>query len=142
MKKIKIAWRLGLLTLGSVLAMMVLVGVSLVQLRDQMEAERTRALRGAVDVVASQIAAYQQDLLSGRMSRDDMIARIREIIAKSRYDGNNYFFVYDWDGLNLAGARSSISRTVPAPEPSPIISPATASRSRCASGHSSGRFRT
>ncbi|WP_157083393.1 hypothetical protein [Bradyrhizobium manausense] len=44
MKKIKIAWRLGMLTLGSVLAMMVLVGVSLVQLRDQMEAERTRAL--------------------------------------------------------------------------------------------------
>ncbi|MCG2644030.1 MULTISPECIES: methyl-accepting chemotaxis protein [Bradyrhizobium] len=102
MKKVKIAWRLGMLTLGSVLAMMVLVGVSLVQLRDQMEAERTRALRGAVDVVASQIAAYQQDVLSGRMSRDDVIGRVREIVAKSRYDGNNYFFVYDWDGLNLA----------------------------------------
>ena len=102
MKKIKIAWRLGMLTLGSVLAMMVLVGVSLVQLRDQMEAERTRALRGVVDVVASQIAAYQQEVLSGRMSRDDMIAKVREIVAKSRYDGNNYFFVYDWDGLNLA----------------------------------------
>ncbi|MBW7966577.1 methyl-accepting chemotaxis protein [Bradyrhizobium sp. BR 10261] len=102
MKKIKIAWRLGMLTLGSVLAMMVLVGVSLVQLRDQMEAERTRALRGAVDVVASQIAACQQDVLSGRLSRDEMIARVREIVAKSRYDGNNYFFVYDWDGLNLA----------------------------------------
>ncbi|MDA9521848.1 hypothetical protein XI06_16365 [Bradyrhizobium sp. CCBAU 11434] len=102
MKKVKIAWRLGMLTLGSVLAMMVLVGVSLVQLRDQMEAERTRALRGAVDAVASQIAAYQQDVLSGRMSRDDVIGRVREIIAKSRYDGNNYFFVYDWDGLNLA----------------------------------------
>ncbi|MDN4999673.1 methyl-accepting chemotaxis protein [Bradyrhizobium sp. WYCCWR 12677] len=102
MKKIKIAWRLGMLTLGSVLAMMVLVGVSLVQLRDQMEAERTRALRGAVDAVASQIAAYQQDVQSGHMSRDDMIAKIREIVAKSRYDGGNYFFVYDWDGLNLA----------------------------------------
>ena len=102
MKKIKIAWRLGMLTLGSVLAMMVLVGVSLVQLRDQMEAERTRALRGAVDVVASQILAYQQDVLSGRMSRGEMVAKVREIVAKSRYDGNNYFFVYDWDGLNLA----------------------------------------
>ena len=50
MRHMNIGWRLGLLTLTSFIALCVLLGVALVEVRHQMETERTSALQDVVEI--------------------------------------------------------------------------------------------
>src|SRR6266702_2432679 len=103
MQRMNIGGRLGLLTLTSFVALCVLLGVALVDLRYQMEAERKGALQGVVDTVASLIEADSMEVASGKMTHDQFIERMQWNVKHARYGGGNYFVVYGWDGTLLAG---------------------------------------
>ncbi|MHC2283192.1 methyl-accepting chemotaxis protein [Bradyrhizobium diazoefficiens] len=102
MKQTKIAWRLAIITLVMFVGVIAVATTALLELRTQIESERERSLRSVVDVVASQIDGLAPDLRSGRLTRDGLIQKVRSIVSAARYDGNNYFFVWDWDGTILA----------------------------------------
>lgn len=101
-KQTKIAWRLAIITLVMFVGVIAVATTALLELRTQIESERERSLRSVVDVVASQIDGLAPDLRSGRLTRDGLIQKVRSIVSAARYDGNNYFFVWDWDGTILA----------------------------------------
>ncbi|WP_315806785.1 MULTISPECIES: methyl-accepting chemotaxis protein [unclassified Bradyrhizobium] len=98
--------RLSLLALTSFVALCLLLGASLIELRHQMDAERKGSLRNAVDTVASLIEADGTQLSAGRMTKDQFIERMRWTIRHARYGGNNYLFVYGFDGTLMAGGTS------------------------------------
>ena len=108
MRHMNIGWRLGLLTLTSFIALCVLLGVALVEVRHQMETERTSALQDVVDTIASLIAADGAQVASGKMTQDQLLEHMRWNVAHARYGNNNYLFIYGWDGTLLAGGTSDV----------------------------------
>jgi len=102
MKHLPIALRLVLLSVVGVIGLAVLGLTSLNSLRDTMETERLARLKNLVQTVASQISSYEGAVTSGQMSREDLILQLQKLVAITRYDGANYFFVYDWSGTIVA----------------------------------------
>ncbi len=75
-----------------------LLGVvgAIVYLQTQaLTARRHAELRGLVETTMSLIAAQHAAVKAGRMSEADAKARALELVAKIRYQGDNYFWIND-----------------------------------------------
>ncbi|PIT01985.1 hypothetical protein TSA1_15340 [Bradyrhizobium nitroreducens] len=108
MRRKGIGERLGLLTLVGFVALCALLVVALFEIRHQMEAERRGSLRNVVDTVASLIEADGVEVANGKMSQDQFVERMRWTVRHARYGGNNYLFIYDWEGILVAAGTSDV----------------------------------
>src|SRR5271168_2985120 len=93
-----------LLLLGlSVLAVLATIGLSASNAYQRMMTDRIDKLR-AVDTSAIGIArALEADVTAGRISHDQAIARMREVVHAALYDGGiGYLFILTSKGIYLA----------------------------------------
>jgi methyl-accepting chemotaxis protein len=86
------------------LAMVGLVALGVLQtlhLRDQIMEERKTTLRTAVDIAQSTVAGYQAREVRGELSREEAQTRARNTLRAMRYQGNEYFYIYDSAGMGV-----------------------------------------
>lgn len=106
-----ITWKISLPIATILLFTVAICVVSLNSLYSAMFSERLGKIEEISNSAVS-IAAYYQGLeQAGEMTRDEAQAAARAAIGAVRFEGNNYVFVYDYDGTNLVHPKSSIVGT-------------------------------
>jgi len=100
---LRIRTKLFLLLALSVLAVLATIGLSASDAHQRMMADRIDKLR-AVDSSAVGIArALEADVTAGRITHDQAIARMREVVHAALYDGGvGYLFILSSTGIYLA----------------------------------------
>ncbi|HEV3176137.1 MAG TPA: methyl-accepting chemotaxis protein [Stellaceae bacterium] len=99
--KAKLMVVLGLTAISLVIAVSFAASV----LHQKMMDERIGKLRGIVDTAMGLAQALDDEVVSGHMSRDDAVARLRSEIHAMWYDSHNdYLFVNSMDGISIANA--------------------------------------
>jgi methyl-accepting chemotaxis protein len=100
---LRIRTKLFLLLALSVLAVLATIGLSASNARQRMMADRIDKLR-AVDSSAVGIArALQADVTAGKITHDQAIAQMRDVVHAARYDGGvGYLFILSSTGIYLA----------------------------------------
>lgn len=89
---------IGLVSLLGLLA----VGVwSALHQRAQTYDERTAMLKSLIDTAHSEISRYQDLEKQGRLTTLDAQTQAREAIRAMRFQGDNYFFMYNYDGVTV-----------------------------------------
>ncbi len=68
------------------------------QARTQMIDERRQALKDYIDLAVSSIESVYRD---NTLSQEQAQAQAKTILTSLQYNGNNYIFVYDYQGTNL-----------------------------------------
>ncbi|MES0812443.1 cache domain-containing protein [Roseibium sp. SCPC15] len=106
-----ITWKISLPIATILLFTVAICVVSLNSLYSAMFDERLGKIEEISNSAVS-IAAYYQGLeQAGDMTRDEAQAAAKAAIGAVRFEGNNYVFVYDYDGTNLVHPKSSIVGT-------------------------------
>jgi len=100
---LRIRTKLFLLLGLALLAVLATIGLSASNAYQRMMDDRIDKLR-AVDETAVAIAgALEADATAGRITRDQAIARMREVVHAMRYDGGvGYLFILNTNGVYLA----------------------------------------
>ena len=99
--RLTIGRRLAVLVAGLSLGILVVLGVSLVKLHDELMADRQDQTRRLVETAASLVDAYRAMAAEGAMPEADARAEALERLAALRYDGQQYFWVNAMDGTML-----------------------------------------
>ncbi|WP_417068717.1 methyl-accepting chemotaxis protein [Niveibacterium terrae] len=92
-----------LLTLVSVslLGLIILATFQITHLHTQLLEDRKLTLQSAVDIAFSTVKGFQARETSGEMTREEAQKRARDALRNMRYQGNEYFYVYDSKGLGV-----------------------------------------
>ncbi|MEJ0068170.1 MAG: methyl-accepting chemotaxis protein [Pseudomonadota bacterium] len=121
MKNQSIGRRLGLLSIVSFVGMAVIIVMALLTVRREMEAERVARLTNVVETLATQIEALGKSMPAADVKSDQLVGELRKLVANAHYEGTNYFFVYDWDGTDLAdGGFPELNGTNSVDKPDPL----------------------
>nr|WP_294518788.1 EAL domain-containing protein [uncultured Rhodopila sp.] len=92
-----------LLVLGSYLITVgALLAGSAYLTHDRMINDRIAKLQAVVDVAETQAKLLQAEVAAGRLTRGEATDRFRSFIYATRYNGDEYLFVYDLDGNTIA----------------------------------------
>jgi len=91
------------LVLGSYLTTLAaLLAGSAYLTHDRMISDRIAKLQAVVDVAETRAKQLQADIAAGRVAREEAIDSFRNFIYATRYNGDEYLFVYDYDGNTIA----------------------------------------
>lgn len=93
--------RIVLLATLAVVATMVTAWIAALTMERQLYEQKVRALSGHVDLAASTVAEYKARAKKGELSEADAKAQAFDRLRAMRYDGQEYFFIYDYRGTNL-----------------------------------------
>lgn len=93
--------RLGILVAVAVLITGAAFVVQLVALRGTLNNERSVALRNEVATAISIVTYYDKQAVDGQISGAEAQQRAKSALRAVRFGENDYFFVYDSDGVNL-----------------------------------------
>jgi methyl-accepting chemotaxis protein len=96
-----IGTRLAALVAGLSLGIVLVLGISLVKLHDELMADRQDQTRRLVETAVSLVGVYQGLAATGAMSADAAREEALERLAALRYDGRQYFWVNAMDGIML-----------------------------------------
>ncbi|WP_445501148.1 methyl-accepting chemotaxis protein [Microvirga sp. G4-2] len=96
-----ISRRLGLLVTGAIFISIVAMTVQLFAMRNAIELERRQAVVGQVQAAISIIKSIAAEAEAGRLSKQEAQERAKAAVRATRYGHNDYFFVYDYEGINL-----------------------------------------
>ncbi|MEG9524961.1 MAG: cache domain-containing protein [Hyphomicrobiales bacterium] len=99
---LKISQRVGLLIVCSFFVVALLEGLHLFSSRDAILQERRTALSGQVEAALSTVKALALSAEKGLISQQEAQERAKSVLRAVRYGKNDYFFVYNYDGVNLA----------------------------------------
>ncbi|MGX7707201.1 methyl-accepting chemotaxis protein [Methylobacterium sp. Gmos1] len=77
------------------------VGVTLWQVRTSMLEMKRAEIRHSVEAAAAIVNGYVGRIKSGEISEADARARLSHVLKSARFDGGNYFLLYDFDGNTL-----------------------------------------
>jgi methyl-accepting chemotaxis protein len=97
-----ISRRLGVLVATAVLLSIAAIVVELYAIRDSIVRERQVAIASQVEAAISVVKSIAAEAESGRASKEEAQARAKAAMRAIRFGNNDYFFVYDYDGVNLA----------------------------------------
>jgi len=100
LKKISIRTKL-LIVLGiTTVSLVIAIGVSMSFMRERMVQDRVAKLRGVVEVATEIATALDKDVAAGKFSREEGVARFKEIVRGMWYDNHNdYVSVGNTDGV-------------------------------------------
>ena len=94
--------RMLLLTIVTVGAMVALGVVNLLHIRQEQMSGYQNMLRN-VTTVGQKIAEHNyNEFKAGKISEDEAQTRVRNAVRAIRYAGNEYLFIYNFDGVRLA----------------------------------------
>jgi len=109
LSNLKIIYRLNLLIAVTALGIACLAFVCSDQIRTSLLRERVEQTRRLVEVAHSIATNYEGKVKSGEYSAVGAQKAALEAISAMRYDGDQYFWVNNWDGVMLAhGADKSL----------------------------------
>ncbi|WP_375410589.1 methyl-accepting chemotaxis protein [uncultured Methylobacterium sp.] len=99
---LRIAHRISLLVLCSVAIIAVLATIQLSTTRDAILRERQVAIAGQVETAISIIKGLAAGVEAGRISTAEAQSQSKAALRTLRYGKGDYFFVYDFEGVNQA----------------------------------------
>ena len=99
---LKISQRIGLLIVCFFFVLAVLEGLHLFSTREAILQERRTALAGQVEAALSTVKHLAYSVEQGVISQQEAQERAKSSLRAVRYGKNDYFFVYNYDGVNLA----------------------------------------
>ncbi len=118
--RLSIKSKILLLTLGAAAAMALTYAWTLPTLNESIFQEKKTQVKQLVESTVSLIKGYVDQEQAGKMTRSQAQQAAKLAIDKMRYDGNNYFWINDYemhmvhhpikpalDGKNLAGLRDT-----------------------------------
>ena len=94
----------GRLTLSVLVALIGLVALGafeILHLRTQLLADRKATLQAAVDIAVSSVKELQTKESRGELSRDEAQKQARDVLRSMRYQGSEYFYIYDSKGMGV-----------------------------------------
>lgn len=94
----------GRLTLSVLVALIGLIALGtfqIVHLRNQLLTDRKATLQAAVDIGMTTIKEFQARETRGELNRDEAQKRAAEVLRSMRYQGNEYFYIYDSKGVGV-----------------------------------------
>jgi methyl-accepting chemotaxis protein len=102
LNNLRIQWKLLILIGLSALALVIAILASAALLHDRMMEERVAKLRAIVETVHGVAAGLDAREKQGEFSHEEALNRFRSVVHFMRFEGNNYIFVHDLNGINLA----------------------------------------
>ncbi len=99
---LKISLKLQVMVAVAIIGIIAVAGVGLWSLRDNVLEDRKAKVRELVLVVREMIDIDHQQAVKAGLSEDDAKERAKDIVRHLRYEGANYFFALDDQGVNLA----------------------------------------
>ncbi|MCV0424414.1 MAG: cache domain-containing protein [Roseibium sp.] len=106
-----ITWKISLPIATILLFTVAICAISLNSLYSAMFSERIGKIEEISNSAVSIAVHYQGLEKAGELSRADAQAAAKAAIGAMRFEGNNYVFVYDYDGTNLVHPKASIVGT-------------------------------
>ncbi len=103
-----LAWKIGLPVATVFTFTVILIGVSLYALYSAMLAERSLAIQQISQTAVSIATEFHAKEQSGELSREEAQARAKAAITAMRYDGTNYIYVIDYNGIAQAHANQAL----------------------------------
>ena len=101
-KNLSIRIKIGLILAVSVVGLAVIIVNALGTLRGQMFADRQTKVQNVVEAAHSQIAFFEGEARTGRLTVAQAQKAALDAVTAIRYAGNEYFFVLDTKGLVVA----------------------------------------
>lgn len=102
LKSMSLKLRLGLLVLVALVGLILLGSIQVVHLRTQLLDDRKTTLQSAVDIALSAVKGFQAAEAKGTLSKEEAQRRAADVLRGIRYQGNEYFYVYDSKGMGVA----------------------------------------
>lgn len=103
-----LAWKIGLPVATVFTFTVLLIGVGLYALYGAMLAERSLAIQQISQTATSIAADFYAKEQSGELTRQEAQARAKAAINGMRYDGTNYIYVIDYNGIAQVHANQSL----------------------------------
>src|SRR4051794_37317681 len=100
--KVTIKRKIMLIVAASLVGLIVVVGISLSTLRNQMFSERQAQTRHLIETAATLVDHYAQEARDGRLSDDAARSQALAAVTSLRYADGEYFFILDPAGSLLA----------------------------------------
>ena len=92
-----------LILLGlSAMALVVATVAAALLLHDRMMEERVAKLRAVVEMTYGAAAGLDAREKAGEFGHDEALKRFRDAVHSEHFEGSNYIFVHDLNGINLA----------------------------------------
>ncbi|MBS8261675.1 HAMP domain-containing protein [Roseibium polysiphoniae] len=104
-------WKISLPVIIVLAFTAALSAISLSSLHTAMLGERIQQIQSLSDSAKAIAAAFHKKEVAGEMSREEAQAAAAQSIAAMRFDGGNYIFVYDNDGINIVHPKASLNGT-------------------------------
>ena len=93
--------RLTLSVLVALIGLVVLGTFEIVHLRGQLLADRKAMLQATVDIAVTTVKEFQAKESRGELSRDEAQKQAKDALRSMRYQGSEYFYVYDSKGMGV-----------------------------------------
>ncbi|WP_420412801.1 methyl-accepting chemotaxis protein [Roseibium sp.] len=103
-----ITWKISLPIATILLFTIAICTVSLNSLYSAMFEERISKIEDISNGAVAIAAYYHQQEKSGAMNREDAQSAAKAAIGAIRFEGDNYVFAYDYDGVNLVHPKASL----------------------------------
>ncbi|WP_321339608.1 methyl-accepting chemotaxis protein [Breoghania sp.] len=109
--RLPLVWKIGVPVLVAFLFSIAMAVLNLNTLYEEMLSERSASIH-SMSVAAVSIAdRFHKSALNGEMSEAEAQERARSAIANMRYDGDNYVFVFGYDGSVVVHASNDLVGT-------------------------------
>ncbi|MTI44366.1 methyl-accepting chemotaxis sensory transducer with Cache sensor [Roseibium hamelinense] len=106
-----LSWKISVPVVTVLVFTVALCVLSLNGLYDAMLKERLGQIERISDSAKSMAAHYAAKAEDGILSTDDAQTAAKEAIGSIRFEGDNYLFVYSYDGVNLVHPKTSLVGT-------------------------------
>ncbi|WP_375408697.1 methyl-accepting chemotaxis protein [uncultured Methylobacterium sp.] len=111
LRALTIARRFYLVTALGICTAVLTALVSLSSTRETIVAEKRSETRHIVEVVAAQVKSYVALAKAGTLSETEARRLAVQAMQAARFDGTNYVFSYDYDGVVVAHAKAAFLGT-------------------------------
>jgi len=98
----RISVKLLTMAVAALVGLAIAVGFTLNLARDHIVTERAAKIHSIVEMVTNLAKTLDAGVVAGKQSRDEAVARFREIVNAERFEGDNYVSVIDFDGVSFA----------------------------------------
>lgn len=108
-KNLKISPKIQIpVMLGFVVIMLNLYFLILPRIEDNIMQEKRNTIKGIVESSVSMIEYYENQAMQGKITKDEAMEKISNIVYGVRFEGDNYIFVNDFDKMIFHGVNQKL----------------------------------
>jgi methyl-accepting chemotaxis protein len=104
LKNVPVIIRIHAITVVSLLSVITISLLSSTQMRGRLEIEATEHTQQLVDSALGVVKHYYDEMQAGHLTKEQAQADAIAATRNMRYDGKNYFFIQDLEGVSLMNA--------------------------------------